>query len=203
MTPHLCEKHQREWEETDEAVIQSRIRTHQARPAHQRQQCGTCRAVLLYPLFLICRVHAEQERLCQQCYASTLTAGEIAEAEANAAAQEELDRILDDYTLIIKSYGRRSWIADKFRALHADRDLHLILPSALDIRTDRPIWKEVLGPDIYQKVFCDRCAEERITHGFRKAAECGHTAIGRAYVLCHLCAVRAKRCAACGTCPVE
>jgi len=201
MTPHLCEKHQEEFDATDEEVIQARIRTHQARPPHQKSICGTCRATLLYPFFRLCKLHARQDRLCQQCCASTLSGEELATAAERAEEQARIDVILDDYTIIVKTYGCHTWIAKEFRDAHPDLDLGTIHPTALDARQDRPVWKEVLGPNIYRKVFCDRCAEERFLHGFREAAECGHIAIGRAFVLCHLCAVRSKQCAACGNTP--
>lgn len=203
MTPHLCEEHQKEWDATEDETIQARIRTNQSLPQHKKAICGTCRATLKYPLFRLCKVHAMRDRLCQICCASTLTEEELETAAERTSEQAKLDVILDDYTIVIKQYGRRSWIADEFRARYPELELAIIMPSALDARTDRPVWKEVLGSDIYQKIFCDRCAEEQVMHGFRDAVECDHLAIGRAYVLCHLCAVRAKRCAACGVSPVE
>lgn len=205
---HLCGKcrAERDWE-TD-ATVQWQIKTNLARPDGDamKARCTECTrpgnpptpTYIRNPLFTMCKKCAERLQKCQYCRASTETSEALAEAER----REEL---IDLFTLGMKAYGFTVMVA-AFRehaAALGVADVEAAIVSAksvhLDGRLDRPIWKKVLGGNIYRHPrFCEGCRAPN-GRGICRAERCGHLTIGLEASYCALCATDERSCERCGT----
>ena len=169
------------------------------------QGCG--RFATGHPLFRICERCSEKEGRCQHCV-KFLTA----EAEAEAARDEEREALIDFFTQCVKTYGisaarglfeaRRDELgpaADEVARLD-HRDLDGTAGRDRDReRLRRPIWKLVLGPDVYRFRWCAECSMiPRRAPEILKAAHCGHWTTGRSPANCPVCAAQKDVCEGCG-----
>jgi len=205
---HLCDtcRAERDWD-TD-ATVQWQIKQNLARPESDamKARCGECTrpgdppapTFIRNPLFAICKKCAERLQECQHCRNSTQTPEAL-------AAVERREELLDLFTLAMKAYGI-SAVSDIFRdhaAALGIADCGAVVIAAksvhLDSRGDRPIWKKVLGGNIYRHPrFCESC---RGPYGraICRAERCGHLTVGAAAAFCALCATDERSCERCGT----
>ncbi|HTK59750.1 MAG TPA: hypothetical protein VL283_00950 [Candidatus Baltobacteraceae bacterium] len=173
------------------------------------QGCG--RFATGHPLFRICERCSEKEGRCQHCM-KFLTP----EAEAEAAKDEAREALIDFFTHCVKTYG----IGNARGLFEAKRDE--LGPAADEVarldhrdldgtgqrdrdreRLRRPIWKLVLGPDVYRFRWCADCSMiPRRAPEILKAAQCGHWTTGRSPSHCPVCAAQKNVCEGCGA-PTE
>lgn len=203
---HLCTKHQEEWDETPESTILALTRTITAKTNDKRQRCinSDCRALINYPRFHLCVYCAEKNRQCQQCSASTLTEEEKRIEQRKAEREEAHQRAIDLYTLAVKTYGISSartllmqeskWGAELLNSVlclgHRELDYG---------REMRPIWRLVLGADVYRNRFCSQCPPvPRQTPSLTRGDLCQHLTVGQFATYCPLCAADAHACERCG-----
>jgi hypothetical protein len=197
---HLCVPCQdsRDW--PTDPVVRTKIELNLQAREDLRARCATCRTYIRNPLFRTCERCAITARHCQLCSKSTLSPEEQSAAAEREKRDDAFEQALDDFTLVVKRFGLRGQAAEAFIARHDEETaarLRLVHLGHIDGRADRPIWKEVLGQDVYRSPYCGGCG----THTpatFGKAINCGHFAIGEMMAWCLLCAVRNQRCATCG-----
>lgn len=205
---HLCDtcRAERDWE-TD-ATVQWQIKQNLARADTDamKARCGECTrpgdpptpTFIRNPLFTVCKKCAERLKECQHCRGTT-------EAPEALAAAERREELIDLFTLGMKAYGV-SLTTDIFR-MHGPslgiEDYGTVIIAAksvhLDGRGDRPIWKKVLGANIYRHPrFCEICRGPA-GRALCKAERCGHLTIGAEAAFCALCATDERSCERCGT----
>lgn len=205
---HLCDacRAERDWE-TD-ATVRWQIKTNLARADGDpmKARCSECTrpgdppspTYIRNPLFTMCKKCAERLKRCQRCRTST----ETLEAQKISERREEL---IDLFTLGMKAYGFAATVGvfrERAEALGVT-DVEAVIASAstlhLDGRLDRPIWKKVLGGNIYRHPrFCEDCRAP-YGRGICRAERCGHLTVGFAASWCALCATDERSCERCGT----
>ncbi len=203
---HLCSvcTDLREW--ATDPVVRTQMDLNERRPLENRHRCATCREMLRVPFFRVCARCALRERQCQHCGKSTLSAEEQAAANAAAIINEEFERLLDDYTLVVKCFGISSKSAKFFRerygGSHEGALTKIIAPGQLDNRLSlRPLLAYLYcerPPIDPARLYCDGCEDEERSSAFAAAKNCGHFVLARDQALCLSCALETKHCSACG-----
>ena len=202
---HLCKPCEdlRDW--ATDPVVRTKIELNAQAHENLKARCGTCREYIRNPLFRTCSRCATRERICQHCGKTTLTAEEQARKAAAEAVDLAFERVVDDYTIVVKAAGIGSPAAAAFRALQdpeTAEKLGWLYVSHLDARVaGRPLMAKLFGPrripDIV-RLHCDRCVDERRPRVFAKAQNCGHFILGEHQAWCLHCALEQERCSTCG-----
>ena len=200
---HLCDtcRKTRDWE--NDLVVKAKIeRNLQQTDENRRARCGRCRAAIKNPLFQFCAKCASGERICQHCSRPTESPEEIA---ARLAAQEERDRMIDLFTLSVKTYGLSTsrMLFEGLRSELGDAMVNaLVTLDFQDIdygREQRPIWKLALGQNVYLVRWCETCVLlPKRAPAIVKASACGHWTTARSPAFCPVCAAERGACEGCG-----
>jgi hypothetical protein len=205
---HLCDqcRADRDWE-TDTTVlwhIKQNLAKPETDPSKARcrecTQWGGAPTFIQNPLFEICQRCALRLQQCQHCRTTTLPKEETDRLERHEA-------LLDLFTLAMKAYGfsaaQRTFRvqADELGIDGVEEILAAIRAVHLDGRLDRPVWKKVLGANIYRHPrWCGSCGRPNGWHpALCRAERCGHLAVGTTAAYCALCATEERACEACGT----
>lgn len=201
---HLCGTCEAERDWVHDPVVRTKVELNlQQTDPNRKAQCATCRCLIRNPMFQICAKCAEKARLCQRCSKSTESPEELAVREASEIWREWL---IDLFTHAVKTYGlptARTLFHETMRdAIGNDAVEFVMCLDLRDIdygRENRPLWKLVLGPNVYRFRWCGACgATPRRAPELLKAAQCGHWTTGRSPALCPVCAAQKDACEGCG-----